>query len=400
VQGSLSVNASAYNDFSGSGVEDGSATRHLDTYQDRLASLERRQISSDVIELTQKEYEEHVAQLSADLDRAWANDERVGSLKIAIQLAKLLADTNNPQFYPTVFVLVTDVLDRFGNMVFKRIKLKAEEAINEAAGTASSKKKFTLGDDFTANEIPASAKDTCRNWFYKSACIRELLPRVYVEIALFKCYRFLTDADMPSILTRLGSIIRGIGDPLVSCYARTYLVVVGKEVSPQLTQHVIVLLQDILFSFSVLREEHMVSEMKKGKITEKAYIYLLSPGIEWVLKCVGRNANKEVFQAILQMYREYSNDSMVLKHIMDCFDGSHYAHGALGMVTLVKGATVSCFSAVDLFTSLGKQLSVYAPPEEQRLPLLNEVWKVVTKLSDVKEYVDAALIWIEYAIAR
>lgn len=112
VTGSLSVSSNAYNEFSGSGVEDGSATRHLDKYQDRLATLERRQISSDVIELTQKEYEEHVQVLSNDLDRAWANDERVGSLKIAIQLAKLLADTNNPQFYPTVFVLVTDVLDR------------------------------------------------------------------------------------------------------------------------------------------------------------------------------------------------------------------------------------------------------------------------------------------------
>lgn len=282
-------------------------------------------------------------------------------------------------------------------MVFNRLKGRAEEAINETAGTAhaTSKKKFTLPDDFTANDIPLSAKETCRNWFYKSACIRELLPRVYIEIALFKCYRFLTDADLPAILTRLGSIIRGIGDPLVSCYARTYLVVVGKEVAPQLTQHAIVLLQDILFSFSVLREPLMVAEMEKRKISEKAYIYLLSPGIEWVLKCVGRNANKEVFQSILQMYREYSNDSMVLRHIIDCFDGSHYAHGALGMVTLVKGSTISCFSAVDLFTSLGKQLSIYAPPEEQRLPLLNEVWKVVSKSTDVLSYIKCTAAWLE-----
>jgi hypothetical protein len=43
---------------------------------------------------------------------AWANDERVGSLKIAIQLAKLMGDTTMPLFYPSTFVIVTDVLDK------------------------------------------------------------------------------------------------------------------------------------------------------------------------------------------------------------------------------------------------------------------------------------------------
>ncbi len=46
--------------------------------------------------MSQKEYESHVHRLTNDLSKAWAKDERVGSLKIAIQLAKLLADTNMP----------------------------------------------------------------------------------------------------------------------------------------------------------------------------------------------------------------------------------------------------------------------------------------------------------------
>jgi len=35
-------------------------------------------------------------------------------------------DTSVLEFYPTLFVLVTDIMDMLGNLVWQRIKLKAE----------------------------------------------------------------------------------------------------------------------------------------------------------------------------------------------------------------------------------------------------------------------------------
>lgn len=43
-----------------------------------------------------------------------------------LQVAKLLMDTSVSEFYPTLFVLVTDILDMVGELVWQRIKRRAE----------------------------------------------------------------------------------------------------------------------------------------------------------------------------------------------------------------------------------------------------------------------------------
>ena len=111
----------------------------------------------------------------------------------------------NCHHYSYSFMKVTQALDKFGDMVFQRLKMKASEGCRENDRCG----KSLSGVSFTAADVPLSAKETCRNWFYKSSCIRELLPRVYIELSLFKCYRFVTDDDFGSILSRITSVIRG-----------------------------------------------------------------------------------------------------------------------------------------------------------------------------------------------
>lgn len=79
-----------------------------------------------MVDLTQQEYQIRIEQLNQELIQAWNSDQRVNALKIVIQCSKLLADTSVLQFYPTQFVLITDILDNFGKLVYERLRTKAD----------------------------------------------------------------------------------------------------------------------------------------------------------------------------------------------------------------------------------------------------------------------------------
>ena len=275
------------------------------------------------MEVSQKEYTEHIERLHFELQEAWASDERVHALKLAIQCAKLLGEPSLPEFYPAMFVLTTEVLDTFGRLVYERIRCKAHDEVrgvglHERRSFNKScvvKKLFALSDaSWTSSAVCADAKETCRNWFYKTACIRELLPRFYVEVALLRCYRFLSDGELPSILARLGSVARGIGDPLVALYARCYLARAGGDVAPRHAAYCVTIFHDYLFCFQEIRTLKFQTHLRKLHLTEQQYLRLTEPAVQWLLECLHRaRATLEDYESVLAHYRDYCNDASVLK---------------------------------------------------------------------------------------
>lgn len=83
--------------------------------------------------------------------------------------------------------------------------------------------------DIDSSLVPETAKETCQNWMFKMASIRELLPRLYMEMSLLKCYVFINKDEIISAIKRLTTMIRGIGNPLVAIYLRVYLCIVASK---------------------------------------------------------------------------------------------------------------------------------------------------------------------------
>lgn len=366
------------------------ATDKVKTRLEQLDDFEEGSVK-EMLNLSQAEYVNRIEQLNSTLLSAWGADQRVKSLKIAIQCAKLIGDISVLQFYPSQFVLITDILDNFGRLVFERIRDKS------ITYSPASNVPKTLPENFTPEEVPETAKETCRNWFYKVSSIRELIPRLYVEMAILKCYSFLTTGEYSQALVRLAHQIRGIADPLVAVYARCYLCRVGIHVAPQVRDHLNPCWFDYLSTYNQIKDSSIQDRLAKQSIAMPSYVQLFSPALDWLLQCIAYKASESTLTKILEKCKS-CNSALIMNSVMSAFDPKYIASRAIDFIDLIKESEDSGLPKYLLYKSLGVTLSLEDPPEESRLTILNDVWKAVMKMKNPVEYMSCAEIWIEYPV--
>ncbi|XP_039171623.1 VPS35 endosomal protein sorting factor-like isoform X4 [Eucalyptus grandis] len=234
--------------------------------------------------ITRQEYVFRLTDFKEKIVQAWHSDDRVTALKLTIKVARLLMDTSVRQFYPTLFVLATDVMDMLGDMVWERIKQKAEFTVDGS-------KLCSLAENFDATGVCEDAKETCNNWFYKVGAIMELLPRIYLELAILPCFRFLL-VQPADCLHRLVKMIRGLADPLSSAYCRLYMVHRARKLLSRDTAYLITCMNDmnilLMDAMSLKRDVSKTSEEKK-----RLLINLIEPTIEYIVHHIFEDTPKE-----------------------------------------------------------------------------------------------------------
>uniref|UniRef100_A0A671MNJ0 VPS35 endosomal protein-sorting factor-like n=1 Tax=Sinocyclocheilus anshuiensis TaxID=1608454 RepID=A0A671MNJ0_9TELE len=325
----LSINLFMGSDKSKASSPSSAVSEKVRTRLEELDDLEEGS-QRELLNLSQQDYVNRIEELNQSLKEAWGSDQKVKALKIVIQCSKLLSDTSVIQFYPSKFVLITDILDTFGGLVYDRIWSMCHillPSLWHFLKLISSLMWFS--ESFSADDVNDTAKETCLNWFFKIASIRELVPRLYVEAALLKCNRFLTNSGIQETLQRLTAMIRGIGDPLVAVYTRAYLCRV------------------------------LLTEM-------------------------------------MDRCKKLGNNALLLNSVMWAFRAEFVAMRATDFIGMIKDCDEAGFPKHLLFASLGRSLSCADPPESERLSILNEAWKVVTKVRSPRDYINCAEIWVEF----
>ncbi|XP_042227665.1 VPS35 endosomal protein-sorting factor-like isoform X2 [Homarus americanus] len=333
--------------------------------------------------LTQEEFTHRLFGLKQELNEAWQSDQRIKALKIGIQCVKLLSLSAPEHFYPSKFILVMEILDTLAFLVYQRLKQKYQDDSPSVSGGSTGKQE---------------AQETARNWFYKVASIRELLPRLYLEAALLPCYSVIDMQEGELALSRISRMIRGIGDPLMAAYARMYLCRMGIEVAPTLTQYISESIEDFLHALKQGLWPEGEADMNMGEDKDALAARLFSPPLEWMMQCLATRAPHHVLQSILRQCEsgEGLGQNLLVGAVLTMFPHHFIALQALPLTHLIAGCSYPGKKQHELLSVLGSCVNQVAPPQQQQLPLLNAVWKLITRIPETKDYLSTAGVWLEF----
>ncbi|KAM7498908.1 hypothetical protein LguiA_023322 [Lonicera macranthoides] len=348
--------------------------------------------------ISQQDYISRLNELKDEIKRAWHAEDRVTSLKLSIKVARLLMDTSVVQFYPTLFVLATDVMDMLGDMVWERIRRRAEFAED---GTLI----CSLREDFAASNICFDAKETCYNWFCKIGSIRELLPRIYLELAILPCWRFLHDRPVDS-LQRLVMMTRGIADPLASAYCRLYLVHRAQKLPQCDIGPMITCINDLkILLMRIVSMKDTAHEKLSGD--KKLLLSLMEPTIEYIMNMIFKSSYQTQIGDIvmrMELGRNHSElfgklqcVSIVLHHLLNELPTEVVCSNGVDILDLIECSNDYSFNQCMNYILLGFRLSEGKCQVNTVKAVINKVIQIVSRYS-LDEYLRVVDAYVDIVL--
>lgn len=336
----------------------------------RLELLEKdnKKKLNEVSYLSHKEFNNHILLLTKEMEQAWNQNDRVKTLKLAIQSTKMLRDVQTQTFYPAVFMTITEMLDAFGQLVYSRLISIAFDGRSEVG-------------DFDSSQVNENSKETALNWLLKISCIRELQPRLYVEMSLIKNYKFLWDDEHSKVLVRIAQQIRGIGSPVMACYAGMYL-----------TKQVIALgIGDRTFLLSLVED---LCHCLVGILPE--HYELCIPALTWIFYCTALSSSKEqLFKLIERLMPLFEYRGDLLRIIIE----EYPVNDVLGNVDYFLSLLGNMKNASDRMEIAGGLAKIYlrAPIDDNALKIINKLWMEISDHGNwnIRVYLRASLNFLQ-----
>ncbi|CAJ1971428.1 unnamed protein product [Sphenostylis stenocarpa] len=366
-----------------------------------LEELDDPQKFSDegVKTITWQEYVSRLHELKDEITHSWLAEDRVTSLKLSIkvniEVAKLLMDTSAFEFYPTLFVLVTDIMDMLGNLVWLRIKQKAEFYED---GTF----RCNLSESFQARDVCADAKETCYNWFSKIGAVQELLPRIYLELAILPCWCFLLDQP-PDSLQRLVMMTRGIGDPVASAYCRLYMAHCAQKLPAHDIGYLVTCVNDIRVILTQILSANERTH-KNVKLNKVLQVSLMEPTIEYIMKCIFNRLTQRQVNEVLSELGLMKNQedlgsvscvSIILHHLLKELPIEVVSSNVVQILHLIELCKDNSFGQHMNYRLLGFRLYERKSPVHIVNAVLDKVTQVIALYDSLDEYLKVVDAYID-----
>jgi hypothetical protein len=287
----------------------------------------------------------YLTQLKSD----WAKGDRVSALKTGIKCSKLLTSSTSGWFYPSKFALVLDILELLGDFVFDRLRdLGLKNPKQSKIDFLNS--QFMVKEKFLPHEVSEVAKETCKNWIYKLSCIRELIPRIYVELVLMRLYLFLDPESIPATFSRIARTIRGIGDPIVASYSRSFLATQVRKLSDLLGMKIIdpvmLCIEDSMMLVKIVGDNGFPRNLAVAVSSISQMFEIISPALSWMHLFVVNNADDNFLASFISRYREISKHALFLSNIMETFPTHFVARHSLKFIELIVECSLEHFQPV------------------------------------------------------
>lgn len=333
-----------------------------------LLEKDNKKKGNEISYLSHKEFIAHISMLTKEMEQAWNQNDRVKTLKLAIQSTKMLRDVQTQTYYPAVFMSITEMLDHFGYLVYSRLVAIAFEGKEDVA-------------NFESSEVNELSKETALNWLLKISCIRELQPRLYVEMSLIKNYKFLWDDHYSKVLVRISQQVRGIGSPVMACYAGMYL---AKQV-------IFLGIGDKSFLLTMVED---LCHCLVGILPE--HYDLCLPALSWIMYCTALSSTKdELFRLIEKLAPVIESRGDILRIIIEEYPSSHvlsHVDYFLSLLTGLKNAS----DRMEIAGALAKvYLSTYI--DDNAMRIINKLWAEISEHGkwNIKVYLKASLCFLQ-----
>ncbi|KAI3383550.1 hypothetical protein SNEBB_005357 [Seison nebaliae] len=389
--------------------------------------------SSKTESKVENKYVKNITMKEKELEIAWSKNDSVLSLRMIIQLLKHLSTSKAIKFFPYKFILITDVLDKFRDLLFERIELKRDINFQFSKDKLNYEK---MQENFLLDNATRFVVD---NWFEKIRVIRELVPRTYLEAATFHLLIYSNDKKLLKFsFNRLMNMCRGISDPIASIYCRCYImkqilelkvwdVVVENGFLEKYLSDIFILLESLnknrlsLCRHLIQLEDQSIDSKNEKIATEKDFVsfdwysnYIQLFHLPLQLLCdfisIRMRVNPEMIsdEKSLEYFSLLPQSSslfygIILYHILPILSYEWLICNSPLIVEEISSLDVKTIKIYQLLLKFGEmlvdeKLNNSNSSMKITLKILNRIWKLIRRLENIDNYLENCSMWIQVTL--